>query len=442
MAYEKEDPRLVGKDGGQEAATALQQPFLHNAEKAGKQGEIGHFCQSALKAALAYAARGWRIFPLHSARAGGGCSCGDRACTNPGKHPRTARGQNDATTDAEQIRRWWSAWPDANIGLHCAASGIAVVDIDPRNGGDATFAALEIQHGDITSPLVSHTGGGGRHIFFAAPRDACLPGKLGAGIDLKYNGYVILPPSNHASGGIYQWDAAASVTLPPLPDWITRTYERRDGAASGAVVEMDFNDFCEAVFALPQELCDYYPDWINVGMAIFHQTDGSAAGLYLFDEWSAQSSKYRAGQPARKWRSFERSLGGGPRVTARTILKAARENGWRPWDEVALRLPKWLYRDATGEVALSVAMQAVEQADRAELREHVLMIAMEVAKGNLDEAFARDVLWHECREISAVEFELTWTGAMRFAPTEVAVQQMLADELAGTLVYAEDVEGA
>ena len=60
-----------------------------------------------LEAALAYAARGWAVLPLHTPT-GGGCSCRDRKCRSIGKHPRTLHGVKDATTDAAQIRTWWA----------------------------------------------------------------------------------------------------------------------------------------------------------------------------------------------------------------------------------------------------------------------------------------------------------------------------------------------
>src|SRR5690242_4062686 len=69
-----------------------------------------------LAAALACARRGWRVFPLHMPREKDACSCNKPDCHSVGKHPRTPKGVKDATTDAEQIRCWWSMWPDANIG--------------------------------------------------------------------------------------------------------------------------------------------------------------------------------------------------------------------------------------------------------------------------------------------------------------------------------------
>ena len=71
-----------------------------------------------LRAALAYAELGWAVFPLHSkaptiSKANGG------------------NGHLDATTDPTTIRKWWRAFPDANIGISCIGSGFLAIDIDP-----------------------------------------------------------------------------------------------------------------------------------------------------------------------------------------------------------------------------------------------------------------------------------------------------------------------
>jgi hypothetical protein len=190
-----------------------------------------------LDAALRYAAAGWQVFPVYEV-CEGACACGDLSCKNPGKHPRTPRGHLDATTDAVQIETWWRGWPQANIGVSCAASGLAVVDIDPRNGGDKTIDALEAQHGPLASPLVSRTGGGGSHRLFRTPADVILPGKLGDGIELKHNGYILAPPSNHKSGSLYAWEQETpqldAAVLPPLPSWVLdRSFKRKKANPSG-----------------------------------------------------------------------------------------------------------------------------------------------------------------------------------------------------------------
>ena len=58
------------------------------------------------------------------------------ACERAGKHPSTQHGVNDATTERDQIKHWWTASPNANIEIATGRkSGIIVLDIDPRNGG-------------------------------------------------------------------------------------------------------------------------------------------------------------------------------------------------------------------------------------------------------------------------------------------------------------------
>ena len=86
--------------------------------------------------ALEYAPLGLHVVPMHTIE-DGHCSCEAVSdCPRPGKHPITRHGVNDATTDHEQIDKWWTEHPDANIGIATGqASGILVLDIDPRNGG-------------------------------------------------------------------------------------------------------------------------------------------------------------------------------------------------------------------------------------------------------------------------------------------------------------------
>src|SRR5690606_23766513 len=94
---------------------------------------------SAMKEwALYYARQGLAVFPLV-----------------PGtKSPfKGSNGSSEATTDFEQIERWWTQHPDANIGTRPSAAGLYVYDVDPRNGGDADHQWLCAEHGTIESPL-------------------------------------------------------------------------------------------------------------------------------------------------------------------------------------------------------------------------------------------------------------------------------------------------
>jgi hypothetical protein len=168
--------------------------------------------------ALEYASRDWRVVPLHTP-AVGGCSCGKADCGSVGKHPRTAHGLNDASADPTRIRRWWTKWPTANIGLLTGTSGI-VIDIDARHGGDKSLAALEAEHGPLPATAKSQTGGGW-HLMFAHPGGSIANrSNVRPGIDVRGDGgYIVAPPSLHASGNHYRWIIPPD-ELAPIPEWL------------------------------------------------------------------------------------------------------------------------------------------------------------------------------------------------------------------------------
>jgi putative DNA primase/helicase len=177
--------------------------------------------------ALRCAARGWALIPLHTVN-DGICSCGKHDCPHPGKHPvgkLAPHGVKDAAIEERIIRQWWMQRPDANVGIATGArSGLVVLDVDPRSGGDDSLADLEREHGDLPHTVESLTGGRGRHIFFAHPGGSIRNPRLAPGLDLKGDGgYIVAPPSVHASGNPYVWELAShpdDVALAPLPAWL------------------------------------------------------------------------------------------------------------------------------------------------------------------------------------------------------------------------------
>ncbi|MFW7381791.1 MAG: DUF3987 domain-containing protein [Oligoflexus sp.] len=169
--------------------------------------------------ALEYAKLGWKLIPIHTAQEGN-CSCLNPTCNSPGKHPRTRHGSKDASNDPVTICRWWSQWPDANIGIATgSSSNLVVIDIDPRHGGDQSWEKFQLQHQFATS-LTSVTGGGGLHIYyFTGDKTISNKTNILPGVDVRgEGGYVIAPPSTHSSGDIYDWKEGLEPELiKPLP---------------------------------------------------------------------------------------------------------------------------------------------------------------------------------------------------------------------------------
>ena len=164
------------------------------------------------EAALGYARRSLRVFPCHPDEP-------ER------KKPMTERGLYDATIDKGIITAWWTARPDALIGMPTGEVIDAVVlDIDvkrPEAHGydtltDLGFAILP------ETPMV-HTPSAGLHLYFKPPPEGLrnTNGNRGRGVGLGLDwrgdgGYVIAP----SPGSGYKWDPYwkfDTVTLAEIP---------------------------------------------------------------------------------------------------------------------------------------------------------------------------------------------------------------------------------
>ena len=234
------------KDGCIESNTILEPSYgIKNNES---------ISNTPLKAALQYAQLGWPVLPCYSI-VNSKCSCSSSACNSPGKHPRTMNGLKDASINPQVIKKWWSQWPDANVAITTGAdSGLAVLDVDVKNGGIENLDLLESEFETIPETLVAETGGGGRHYVFKYPTTGFKnsTGTIASGIDTRGDGgYVLVEPSNHISGRTYSWldNEPGEIELAEIPDWIfqkllskkSRTNFHR--ISSGGISEGSRNDF-------------------------------------------------------------------------------------------------------------------------------------------------------------------------------------------------------
>lgn len=159
-----------------------------------------------MRAALQYAAKGYRVFPLEPR----------------GKTPRTEHGVKDATSDPEQVSTWWRAIPDANIGI-ATGNGLLVLDIDGDIGAQTLSNLLDI-YGPLPHTPSQKTGKGRHYLFTVDGPVKNSAGKIGPGIDTRGDGgYIVGGPSIHPSGDPYAWDEDARpsrVPAAPCPQWI------------------------------------------------------------------------------------------------------------------------------------------------------------------------------------------------------------------------------
>lgn len=166
-----------------------------------------------LKAALEYAAAGFRVLPLKEG----------------GKAPETrlvANAVKNATTDIEQIKSWWAKFPKANIGI---AGGevkgkdgvyLTVVDLDNKPekqvSGFKTLYEWQKENDVLPFTLRVKTGGGGWHYYyFTTEPKGNHTGIIesNSGVDVRSEGgYVVALPSVHKSGKHYEWESGFDIS--------------------------------------------------------------------------------------------------------------------------------------------------------------------------------------------------------------------------------------
>lgn len=283
--------------------------------------------------ALQYAAIGFAVFPLHY----------------KSKRPLIEEWQHRASKDPAVVRELWRQHPNAGIGVCCAPSDLAVIDEDPRNGGDETLSRLEAERGYLWAEgcAIARTGrgDGGRHYFFRAPEGVRLPGKLGPGVDLLSGPrYVVLEPSIHPeSGRPYRWEKGASPlnmgTLPELPEaWWTPLEETRTATADpvdalATLPPQQLDDTQEnrervkSAAAVLSADCDYH-EWMRRVFAIL--STGLPDAVDIAHEWSMTAADRfddRAFDTLVKSYKEDRRHGG-DLIGPGTLFHLAKEAGW------------------------------------------------------------------------------------------------------------------
>jgi hypothetical protein len=178
--------------------------------------------RSSLRAwALHFAARGWHVFPI---------------VPRAKKPPVIDRWETRASTDPDQIHRWWQHIPYA-IGIATGPSGLVVVDLDTTKHGETVperWASLGIGSGagvlralaqaqgtTVTPTYAVSTTSGGWHLYYTAPSGARLRNThdvIGWKIDTRaHGGYVVAPGNPVPPRGYELVDDRDPVEL---PDWL------------------------------------------------------------------------------------------------------------------------------------------------------------------------------------------------------------------------------
>ncbi|MFE6648724.1 bifunctional DNA primase/polymerase [Nocardioides sp. NPDC057772] len=212
----------------------------------------------ALTAALGYAARGWRVFPLlpGSKRP---ATPNHRAAECDGTDAWCRTGhtgwEQRATSRGDWITRAWSSNPGYGVGIACGPSRLVVVDLDTHKPGteipepwkrfEITTGADVLDHlagvhgGTITPTYTVQTVSGGTHLYYTVHdtgrRFTNTAGKIGWLIDTRaHGGYVAAPPTRISTSAYTVTDDRPPARLPMfLLDLLTRNQQPAARATQG-----------------------------------------------------------------------------------------------------------------------------------------------------------------------------------------------------------------
>lgn len=287
-----------------------------------------------LAVALSLAAKGFAVFPVQSG--------GPKA-----KAPMPFfRWRDQSCSDPSTIREWWRKWPDAAPALDVGKSGLFVIDADrhdPEHDGVEAWAAVMEEAGasPYGIPIVATPNEGNHWIFRQEGGIGNRKGRLPKGVDVRGDGgYIVAPGAIMADGRRYECDGDPA-EAPPVPDWLAGWLEGVAGEGGGGAVELLQRKAPDpaglglpsapSTNTSPDEIADLlshipadcgYDEWVQALMAVHAATAGSSQGLAMADAWSSGGSKYKAGEVARKWKSF-RSTG----VNGATLAALAKQYG-------------------------------------------------------------------------------------------------------------------
>ena len=297
-----------------------------------------------LAVALAMAAAGLPIFPA--------AVTFDEKKQQWKKKPRIENWQQEATTDEQRLRYWWSEWPDAVPGIELGRANLLMIDTDRhgREDGVANFAALAAQHVPLPDHPIAKTAGDGEHHYFKQWNGETFGNGEGALRGKEINvrgrgGWAVAPGSVRPDGK--RWAPAGLTaayhdnTIPLLPDWIAAmirvrkpeaSASREDQSSPDEVTSHDRPIWSATEDAKVRAALACIPSndratWFEVGAAL-HWT-GWPAARSIWDAWSMTTpGAYDADDQETTWRSFDRPYGGKPKTLA-SLFYLAQANGYQ-----------------------------------------------------------------------------------------------------------------
>jgi putative DNA primase/helicase len=230
--------------------------------------------------------------------------------------------EGPAGTDADACG--WMAG-GSNVGVRLRDRDL-VVDVDPRNGGDASLKRLLADLGldlRMAFPWVE-TGSGGLHIYMAKPADLRTASKLAAypGVEFKTRGtQVVAPGSLHPdTRRHYQADLLSDFSaIPAAPEELLGMLGVQDIVWPAEAGQRSPEELHELLGALDVTAYSEQSEWLALMMACHFATAG--AGREEFVAWSIGDPDYAHDEEVIRYRWDSLRLDHKRPVAAATLYK-------------------------------------------------------------------------------------------------------------------------
>lgn len=207
-----------------------------------------------------------------------------------------------------------------NYALYLSASNLVALDYDPRNETHETKKTLNNIRPFLEATYSHKTAGGGDHYLFKVDPTTAYPfkGKLCDGVDIKYNGYVVIPPS-FINGKNYEADLFGTNHIIDLPFELeemmcAKIPEKAESKQIDITPYRDkkfkYKELSEAILEYANNNVLDYDTWLRLGAGFHSIFEGSEEGFKYFKLISKNSYFQDSDlEIKKKWESFSNDHG-------------------------------------------------------------------------------------------------------------------------------------
>lgn len=207
-----------------------------------------------------------------------------------------------------------------NYALYLSASNLVALDYDPRNSNNETKKTLDSIRPFLEATYSHKTAGGGDHYIFKVDPTRAYPfkGILCQGIDIKYNGYIVIPPSS-INGKNYEEDLFGTNHIIDLPFELEemmcakipeKTESKQIDITPYRDKKFKYKELSEAILEYANNNILDYDTWLRLGAGFHSIFNGSEEGFEYFKLISKNSYFQDSDlEIKKKWESFSNDHG-------------------------------------------------------------------------------------------------------------------------------------